>query len=162
MRDYIIIIPISIVFLLIKSSIFSWMPLPDLLLIITFHLAITRPTALGVFLIFTIGYFSDAFNGAIMGATSFGLIVIYLITYMFSHKLHLKGANWQTITLGAFSLVKGLLVFYIISGATEVELLYKVIVPTALMTGLLAPFLLTMLQILDNKFDLNKFKGSLQ
>lgn len=161
MRDYIIIIPITIIFLLIKSSILQWLPLPDLLLIITFHTALTRPAALGVLLVFIMGYLSDAFNGAIIGSNSFGLILVYLATYLFSHKLHLKGTSWQTLMLGGFSLVKGLLVFYIISGVTEVDFLYKVIIPVALMTGLLAPFILTILSRIDDRFELNKFKGSL-
>lgn len=160
MKDYIIILPLAILFLLIKSTIFYWMPLPDVLLIIVFHLAITRPTAIGVILTFIIGYLSDAFTGGVMGVTSFSLIVVYVFTYLFSHKLQIKSRNAQTIMLGLFSLVKGLVIYYLILDMVSFAVLYKVIIPTALMTGLFAPAIITILLRLDERFELNKFRGT--
>ncbi len=160
MKDYIIILPLAILFLLIKSTILPWMPLPDVLLIITFHLAITRPTAIGVILTFVMGYLSDAFTGGVMGVTSFSLIIVYVFTYLFSHKLQIKSRNAQTIMLGLFSLVKGLVVYYLMLDIVNLAVLYKVIIPTALMTGLLAPIIILALLRLDDRFELNKFKGT--
>lgn len=160
MRDYIIILPLATVFLLIKSSMLYWLPLPDILLIIVFHLAITRPTAAGVVLTFIIGYLADAFTASVMGTSSFSLIVVYLAIYLFSHKIDLKSRNSQTLVLGIFATVKGLIVFYFMYDLVELSSLYKIVIPTALITGLFAPAVLPILKRLDNKFELNKFKGS--
>lgn len=160
MKDYLIMIPLTILFLLIKSSILYWMPLPDLLLIIVFHIALTRPTAYGVVLSFVIGYLADAFTGGVIGITSLSLIIVFLFTYIFSHKLQIKSRNSQTVMLGLLALAKGLIVYYLMSDMVDISIIYIVVMPTALMTGLVAPAAITLMLRLDDRFELNKFKGS--
>jgi len=160
MKDFLLFLPITALYLAIKSSATPWLPL-DLILIITIHLAITRPTAIGVLLVFVLGYMEDSFMTSHVGTSSIALIVTYLSLHLFSHKLQIRGANSLTLMVLSYSLAKSIIIVYVLSGQSDLSLIYKSIIPIALLTGLVAPFITNLLARLDEWFDLNNYKGSL-
>ena len=87
MKDFLIFIPATIVYLAVKSTIFASFPVPDLPLIMVFYLGYTRPSLEGALLCFVVGYIEDALAGGVTGSTSFALIFIFLCAYFLSRKV---------------------------------------------------------------------------
>ncbi len=113
MKDSLIFLAISIIYLTFKSTILPTVPTPDIPLIIVFFMAYNGASIKGVVLSFIIGYLDDTLNGSIIGTTSFTLVFIYAATHVLSQRMHFANVSTKVFGCAAASLIKGLLSFII-------------------------------------------------
>jgi rod shape-determining protein MreD len=151
MKDFLIFLPITLLFLAVKSTIPHAIPLFDLPLLITFYVAYRRPAPEGVVLAFTLGYLEDVFSGALLGVTSFGLIIVYATVYLLSKKVDFQGAAMKVGGAGAMSLVAGFAAFVIMYVKDLQVPAAAYILPEAVVTALFAPPLIGLLARLTEK-----------
>ncbi len=139
MKNYLILIPLSIIYYSLKSTLLPSVPLPDLTILAVLYLATHDVSAEGVLLAFILGYIDDTFSGAVLGSTSFATTFIYAFVYILSYKIDFLGIYGRVI--GAFSLViiKGILCYFLLDSlGIEVNFLLTYL-PTAVITALFAP-----------------------
>jgi len=117
MKEILAFLPIAIVYLALKSTISPNIPLPDITLLIIFHAAHKKGATVGVLFAFALGYIEDAFTGAVLGSTSFSLIVVYLAVHLTSKRVQFTTTPMRTIGAFASSLVKGLIIFMVLRTA---------------------------------------------
>ncbi|MEE8575313.1 MAG: hypothetical protein V3T30_07865, partial [Thermodesulfobacteriota bacterium] len=88
MKDFLIFIPLTALYLAFKSTVLPTLPLFDLPLIIVFFLAYRCPSIHGVFLAFFLGYLDNIFSASIIGSSSFSLVLIYCLTFVAAKRVH--------------------------------------------------------------------------
>lgn len=160
MKEFLIFLPLTIVYLGFKSTLFANIPVPDLPLIIAFFMAYRKLSIEGVLLAFVLGYIDDAFGGGIMGSTSFSLIFIFLSVHLLSKIVHFSTPAIRAGGAGAAALVKGILTYYILRFANlEVHFLPHVLLQ-AVMTGIFAPAIITLLMRIITVFSPHTFKDN--
>ena len=84
MKEFLLFLPLTIIYLALKSTLFASFPLPDIPLIMVFYLASRKASVEGALFAFVLGYLDDAFSGSVIGASSFALVLIYLGTHLMS------------------------------------------------------------------------------
>ena len=151
MKDFLIFLPTTLLFLALKSTILHSVPLFDLPLLISFYVAYRRPSPEGVVLAFTLGYMEDVMGGALLGVTSFGLVIVYAAAYLLSKKVDFQGAAMKVVGAGAMSLVAGLSAYIILSVKDLQAPVLAYILPEALVTALFAPAIIGLLARLTEK-----------
>ncbi|MEE9614268.1 MAG: hypothetical protein V3W31_04850 [Thermodesulfobacteriota bacterium] len=142
MRDFLIFLPLTVVFLSVKSTLFPGLPLPDLPLVIVFHIAYARPSVHGVVLAFMLGYVDDVFSGAIIGSTSFSLLFFFIVVYVLSKKVHFSGAAAGVLGTALGVALKGALSYAIVVSINPDLAFAGHVLPVAVVTGLSAPFII--------------------
>lgn len=147
--DFLVYLPLTLLYLAARSTLAPGLPLPDLALAAVFYLAYDRPSLSGVFLAFLLGYMDDVFSGGVIGATSFSLVLAYAAAHLAARKVHFSTAAMQVLGVSVLAAVKGLATYLLLgpSGPDAVSLVY--VVPGAVVTALSAPFLIALFVRID-------------
>lgn len=161
MKEFLIFLPLTILFLTIKSALFPNLPMPDLPLIIVFYMAYSKASVEGALMGFVLGYLDDAFNGGIIGSTSFALIFIFLTVHLTSKMMQFTTPGTRAIGAGIAALVKGALTYAVLRFTNvDVYFLGHVILQ-AIITGVFAPAIITLLMRLTSFTSPRRFKGNI-
>jgi len=158
MKEFLLFLPITAVYLAFKSTLFPDFPLPDLPLIIVFFMAYRRPSLEGALLGFVLGYMDDAFNGGIIGSTSFSLVFIFIVIHLFARKLHFSPTALRAGGVAVAMLIKGLLMYLVIRSANAGASFFTFVLLHALVTGICAPPVIMALSWLAELVSPQKFK----
>jgi rod shape-determining protein MreD len=145
MRDFLIFIPITVLYLVLKSTIFISIPIPDLPLIIVLFIAYNRASVEGVVLSFLLGYLEDAFTGGIFGSTSFALMVVFVSVYLLSQRVTFSTPFIRALAAGLFTLLKGLLIYIVLRIAHFDAPFLGSILIAAVVTGAFTPAIILLL-----------------
>jgi len=161
MRDLLLFIPLVIVYLAFKSTLFSGVPLPELTLLVVFYAAYTRDGAEGAVLAFILGYIEDAFTGGVIGSSSFAMVCVFLVVHVTSRRMHLAaGPGVKAGGAAALSVVKGVLVYLVLDHAVLGLRPAGDIILQAVITGIFAPALLAALSWLTTVVRPRTFEGT--
>ncbi len=139
MKDLLILFPLTILYLAVKSTLFASVPVPELTLLVVFYVAYTRDSLEGAFTGFVLGYIEDIFNGGIIGSTSFALVIIYLGVNLASRRMHFNTPAIRAAGAGVASLVKGILIYAAIDHSTASVTAAAAIFFQAVITAIFAP-----------------------
>lgn len=150
MRDFLIFLPITLLFLALKSTLFQGVPLPDLPLIIVFYVAYSRPSLGGVVLSFVLGYIDDVFSGAVMGSSSLSLVFVFAAVYLATAKVHFSTAGVKALGASVMALVKGTITYLVLSFMNLHIPFLAYVLPTVFLTGLFAPALIALISWLSS------------
>ncbi|MBI5599406.1 MAG: rod shape-determining protein MreD [Deltaproteobacteria bacterium] len=143
MKDFLIMLPMTVVYLSFKSVLAPAIPFPDITLLITIFIAYERPSVRGVALSFALGYIEDVFNGGIIGTSSFALVGIFTAVHMLSRRIHFSTASIEALSAAGLGLVKGFLVWFVLRlSDLNVPVIPQMLLG-AFVTGLFAPVILS-------------------
>lgn len=160
MSDFIIFLPLTFLYLTLKSTLFSSLPVPDLPLLIVFYMAYRKPSIDGVVLAFLLGYIDDAFSGGIIGSTSFSLIVIYGATRLSAGRVQFSTPFIRAGGAGIAAFIKGL-VMYAILRLTSLNAHFTAgVFLEAVITGVFAPAMITIFTRLTALVSRDAFKDN--
>lgn len=159
MKEFLVFLPITIVYLALKSTILVNLPLPDLPLIIIFYMAYRKPTIEGALMGFVLGYLDDAFNGGIIGTSSFALVLIFLAMHILAKKVQFSTPAFRAGGVAVVALIKGALTYSVLRFANVGVYFFTHVVLMSLVTGILAPGIITLFQRLFSLFGPESFKG---
>ncbi|MFZ3071926.1 MAG: rod shape-determining protein MreD [Thermodesulfobacteriota bacterium] len=138
MRNFFIFLPITVIYLSLRTTLLPHLPLPDITLLAVFY-AVTRRAAIsGAFLAFTLGYVEDVFLGSIIGSASFGLVAAFMAAHLLERWVDFSSSLVRALTSLALSLIKGLSVYLILrSNGFEAGILpvFAIAATTAVVTG---------------------------
>lgn len=143
MKDFLIFLPITFIYLIIKSTILPSVPIPDVPLLIVFYIACSRASVEGAILSFVMGYVEDTFTAGVFGSTSFSLVFVFLLVHLLSMKMHFNTQFVRAGAASALTVVKGLLSYLLLSLTAFEAPLGARLVLIAVITGVFAPPLLT-------------------
>ncbi|MFQ5736920.1 MAG: rod shape-determining protein MreD [Thermodesulfobacteriota bacterium] len=160
MKEFLLYLPITAFYLALKSTLFPEFPLPDLPLIIVFFVAYRKVSLEGAFLGFVLGYMDDAFNGGIIGSSSFSLIFIFLATHLVSKKVDFATPALRATGAGVAMLVKELLTFMVMRSSNIDAYSFIHVILHSVVTGICAPPVITALMWLTGLVSPRKFKDS--
>lgn len=146
MKNFLIFLAITIIYLSFKSTILPSVPTPDIPLIIVFFMAYNSASTKGVVLSFIIGYLDDVLNGSIIGTTSFTLVFIYAATHLLAKRMHFSNLSSKVIGCGVASLLKGTLSYIIWRSVSQEVSFFAHVIPTAIITALFAPFIISIFE----------------
>ncbi len=153
MKDFIIFIPITVLYLVLKSTIFISIPIPDLPLIIVLFIAYNRASIEGAVLGFVIGYLEDAFTGGVFGSTSFALMVIFIVVYLLSKRVTFSTPFIRALAAGLLTVLKGLLIYTVLHLTHFDAPLLGSILIAAVVTGAFTPAIILLLTRISGTVD---------
>ncbi len=160
MKEFLIFLPLTILYLALKSALFPNIPAPDIPLLIIFYMASRRASVEGVLLAFIMGYVEDTLNGWIIGSTSFSLVFIFLAVHLLAKKVHFSTPSMKAGGAAFFTLIKGLTLYVIIRFVNyDVPFLFRMIFQ-ALLTGIFAPAIMMLLSRVSAWASPGTFKGN--
>lgn len=160
MKDYLVYLPLTILYLVLKSTILPGAGLPDITLIIIFYMASKKASVDGAVFAFILGFIDDAFSGSVMGSASFCLVAVYIGTHLASRKVQFSTPSLKICGAFTASLVKSIIIYMIVRAANPgAWFLGKLIIQAAL-TGATAPFVITMLQKFTGYLSPHSFKDN--
>lgn len=139
MKDFLTYIPLAIIYISIKSTLAPSLPIPDMLILIAFHMASRRPSASGALLVFSLGYIEDVFSGGVIGVSSFAMGIIYMAVYLIAHKADFAETKINAIAGVVVTLIKGVISLILLRSIGIDAYIFPYIIPVALLTGLFAP-----------------------
>ncbi len=145
MRDFLIFLPITFFFFVLRSTLFQGLPLPDLPILIVFYLACARPSLEGVVLSFVLGYLDDVFSSAIIGSTSFSLVFVFATVYLVSRKVHFSTTGMKALGAAVMVLLKGTVTYILLSFFNSNIPFISYVLPAILLTGLFAPAVIALM-----------------
>lgn len=117
MKDFVIFLPLTLVYLVFKGTLFHALPMPDAPLLAVFYLAVKRPSGRGAFIGFILGCMEDALTGGILGASSFALVAIFLMVNLASKKVHFSTPAMRMASAAVLSVIKGAMMHMVVRGA---------------------------------------------
>lgn len=158
MKDYLIFLPLTILYLVIKGTLFPTVPLPDVPLVIVLYVAYSKPSIEGALLAFIIGWLEDALTAGIFGATSFALVVCFLALHLLSKRMHFSTPFMKAGAAGVFSLVKGGLIYAVLS-LTDFDVPFlNYTLFQAIITAAFAPAIIVLISRLTGYLHPHSFK----
>ncbi len=160
MKEFLIFLPLTILYLALKSALFPNIPAPDIPLIIIFYMALLRASVEGVLLAFIIGYVEDTLNGWIIGSTSFSLVFIFLAVHLLAKRVHFSTPTMKGGGAALFTLFKGLTLYIIIRLVNYDVPFPGSIIFQAILTGVFAPPVMLLLSRISAWASPGAFKGS--
>lgn len=160
MKEFLVFLPLTIVYLALKSTLFPAFPLPDIPLIMVFYLASRKASTEGALFAFVIGYLDDAFSGGVIGTSSFALIVIFICVHLLSMVVQFSSPVSRAAGAAGAALVKGAATYYVLRFANVDVYFLTHVVLQALVTGFFAPPVITLLQKLVMAVTPRKFKDN--
>lgn len=160
MKDFLVFLPIAIVSLAIKTTIFPNFPFPDIPLLMVFYLAYSKPSVEGAVFAFVIGFVDDAFSGSVIGSASFALVIIYACVFLLSKLLQVSTPATKAGGAAAAAVIKGLLTYYVLKFAHISVSFLATVILQALATGIFAPFVFTFLQKVSSYLGHQSFKDN--
>jgi rod shape-determining protein MreD len=157
MKDYLIFLPLTIGYLVLKGTIFPTVPLPDVPLIIILYVAYSKPSIEGAFLAFVIGYLEDALTAGVLGSTSFALVVVFLTVHLLSKKVEFSTPLVKAGAAALCTLMKGALVYMVLSFTDfDVPFLSRTVFQ-AVITGAFAPAIIALISRLTAYLNPHSF-----
>jgi rod shape-determining protein MreD len=154
MKNFIVYLVLALIFLVIENTLLVlFLPsllIPDFILIMVFYLGFSNRSISGMLSAFSLGYLTDVFSAGVIGSSSFTLVVVFVITSMLARLLNL---NSMLIKIGGtifMSILKGILT-YIIFRFLNHDIPFYIIFPTAITTGIISPFIFTLLKKVGKK-----------
>lgn len=160
MKEFLLFLPLTIVYLALKSTLFPAFPLPDIPLIMVFYLASRKASTEAVVFAFVLGYLDDAFSGGVIGTSSFALIVIFVCVHLLSMLVQFTSAASKAAGAAGAALVKGAATYYVLRFANVDVYFLTHVVLQALVTGFFAPPVMTVLQRLVSMITPRRFKDN--
>ncbi|MBI5344525.1 MAG: rod shape-determining protein MreD [Deltaproteobacteria bacterium] len=160
MKDFLIFLPLTIVYLAFKGALFPVIPLPDIPLIIVFYAAYTKPSYEGALLGFVLGVVEDSLSAGILGTTSFSLVMVFLAVHLLSMKMHFTTPLIKAVAAGSLTILKGALIYTVLSFTNFASAFPLRVVLQAFVTGALAPAVITLIARLLSLVNRNTFKDS--
>lgn len=160
MKEFLLFLPLTIIYLILKSTLFAAFPLPDIPLIMVFYLASRKASVEGALLAFVLGYLDDAFSGSVIGASSFALVLIFLSTHLMSMLVEFTTPVARAAGAAAAALVKGAAVYYVLRYANVDAYFFTHVMLQALVTGFFAPPVISGLLWLTAAVTARKFKDN--
>lgn len=145
MKESLLFLPITIVYLAIKSTLFPAFPVPDLPLLIVFYMAYRRASFEAVLLGFVLGYIEDAFSAGVIGSTSFALIAVFIAVNLLSRKVQFSTPAMRAGGVTAASLVKGGIIYAIIRASHSETSFLSTVILQAVVTGATSPLIILFL-----------------
>src|SRR3989338_1798652 len=154
MKNFIVYLVLALLFLVIENTLliifFPSLLIPDVILIMVFYLGFRNRSISGMLTAFSLGYLSDVFSAGVIGASSFTLVVVFVITSMLARLLNL---NSMLIKVGGaifMSILKGVLTYFVFRFLNQ-DIPFYIIFPTAISTGIISPFIFTILKKVEKK-----------
>ncbi len=158
MRDYITLFLIAIFYLVVESTIMTSVPLPDVLLLIVFYIAVRKPTIAGVMVCFAMGYLEDILIGGVLGSTSFSFMAVFITVYLLSKKVQFNAPAVWALTALCLSAMKVFLIYAIMSSiSSDLGLSFFTLVQIIL-TSVFAPFVIHLLERLESLVSAHAFE----
>lgn len=159
MKDFLIFLPLTALYLIVKSTLFTYLPLPDVPLLIVFYLGYRRPSVEGAALAFAAGYLEDAFIGGIYGLTSSSLVFVFLASYLLSKKVQFITPQIKAGASFVLALLRWALVYTVLTAVEyDVPFLSRIVLDSAL-TGVMAPAVIPLLERLTGLLSPRGLKG---
>jgi len=149
MKTFALYLLIVVVYLSIRSSLLGALPAPNLSLIIVFYIAAQRGSYEGAVFSFILGYIEDVFSGGLIGMTSLSLVVVFMAAHHLSKRVDLDTATAKMLGVGLISLIQGILICLVLYFLFHTLPPVTPLLLTLIMTGVLAPPLLTMIARID-------------
>lgn len=160
MKNFIVYLVFALLFLVIENTLlilfFPSLLIPDVILIMVFYLGFSNRSISGMLTAFSLGYLTDVFSAGVIGASSFTLVVVFVITSMLARLLNL---NSMLIKVGGaifMSILKGILTYIVFRFLNQDIPLY-IIFPTAISTGIISPFIFTLLKKVEKKTKTTRY-----
>lgn len=144
MKDYLLILPLTIIYLAIKSTLLPTVPVPDLPLLVIFYFAYRKPSAEVALLAFALGYVEDLFGAGVTGSTSFSLVIIFLAVLAISKKVHFSTPLVNACMVAGLSLAKGLLIYFTVNFVGIEASFIGYIIAQSFITGIFTPATLSL------------------
>ncbi len=158
MKDYLIFLPLTILYLVLKGTIFPTVPLPDVPLIIILYVAYSKPSIEGALLGFVLGYLEDALTAGVLGSTSFALVVVFLAVHLLSKKMEFSTPFIKAAAAAVFTLAKGALIYMVLSFTDfDVPFLNRIVFQ-AVITGAFAPAIIVLISRLTAYLSPHSFE----
>jgi len=159
MKELIAFLPISIVYLAFRSTLFANIPAPDVTLIMVFFMASRGASLEGLLMAFIFGYIEDAFTGGVIGSSSFALIIVYITVHLASKKAHFSTPGIRAGGALFLSLLKNLLIYAALRSTGVRAEFFWGIAAAAIATGIFAPAVMNMLARLSSFLNPHGFKN---
>lgn len=160
MKEILLFLPIAVVYLAVKTTIFPSFPLPDIPLLMVFYLAYTRPSTAVVLFAFALGFIDDAFSGGIIGATSFALVVIFIAVYLFSRFVQFTTPSLKAGGGLATAILKGLLTFSVLKFSSLSVHFFSHVLLQGFVTAVFAPLVIAVFSKVTSYINPQAFKDS--
>jgi len=117
MKNFIAYLVFALLFLVIENTLlhlfFPTLLLPDIVLIMVFYLGFSDRSFSGVLTAFSLGYLADVFSAGVLGASSFTLVVVFVVTSILAKLISL---NSMLVKIGGaifMSILKGILTYIV-------------------------------------------------
>ncbi|MCK4846174.1 MAG: hypothetical protein KAS88_00780 [Deltaproteobacteria bacterium] len=149
MKDLLTYTALTIIYLSIKSTLAPNLPMPDMLILIAFHIATRRPSAVGALLVFSMGYMEEVFTGGVIGVSSFSMGVIYIGAYLVAHKADFAETKINAASAVVVTLLKAVIALILLRLVGVEAHIFPHIIPVALLTGLFAPLFTAVFERID-------------
>lgn len=149
MKSFFTYLGLALLFLVIESTLlYHVLPsflIPDVILIMVFHLGFNNRSTSGALTAFTLGYLADVFSGGVIGASSFVFVFIFVITSFLAKIISLNSIMIKIGGAIVMSILKGILAYLLLRLINEEIPLYTIF-PTAISTGIASPFIINLLK----------------
>lgn len=160
MRESLVFLPATILYLALKSALFPKVPLPDLSLLVIFYLAYRKAGIDGALLAFVLGYIEDSFSAGVVGSSSFALLLIFILVHLGAKKVHFSTPFIRAAGAGTAALLKGAAIYSILRFSDyEPSFLWSVVFQ-AVVTGIFAPALFTLFTRLSDRISPHSFRDN--
>lgn len=160
MKEILLFLPIAVVYLAVKTTIFPSFPLPDIPLLMVFYLAYTKPSTAVAIFAFAIGFINDAFGGGIIGSTSFALVVIFTAVYLFSRFVQFTTPSLKAGGALAIAILKGLLTYSVLKYSDVSVHFFSHVLLQGFVTAVFAPLILAVFAKVTSYVNPQTFKDS--
>ena len=158
-KEILLFIPLALVYVAFKSTLFVSIPLPDLPLLMVFYFAFRRPSVEGAIFAFVVGYMEDVLGGGIIGSTSFAYIIVFVLVHIAGKRLHFTTVLTRASGAALAVLVKGALIYTVVRLAGLKVSIFTDVVMQAIVTGALAHLIITQMFRLSGRIVRTSFKG---
>lgn len=158
-KEILAFIPIALVYMALKSTLFTAVPLPDIPLLMVFYLAYRRPSVEGAAFAFVIGYMDDVLCGGIIGSTSFAYMIVFMSVHLAGMRLHFTTAFTRAGGAVIAVLLKGALVYAVVSLAGLHVRIFVDVFMQAILTGICAHKAIALMSRLSARVATSSFTG---
>lgn len=158
-KEISLFIPLALVYMAFKSTLFTNVPLPDLPLLMVFYLAFRSSSVEGVIFAFVLGYMEDVLGGGIIGSTSFALIIVFMAVHLTGKRLHFTTVSTMAGGAALAVLVKGALIYLVVGLVGFKAALFTDVILQAVVTGVCAHSIIRLMYKLSSRIARSSFKG---
>lgn len=160
MKEILLFLPIAVVYIAVKTTLFPSFPLPDIPLLMVFYLAYTKPSTAVALFAFALGFIDDAFSGGIIGATSFALVAIFIAVYILSRFVQFTTPSLIAGGGLATAVLKGVLTFSVLKFSNLNVHFFTHVLLQGFVTAVFAPLVIAAFKSLTSFINPQTFKDS--